>query len=305
MAYEIKQIQLSAPRRVVYAIVDALGVTERAAKRLVDKGRVKCDGVTVERKGQTVDGLLEVLFYEPAPIRLVEPMYEHDDFAVFDKPAFMLVHPNSFNVKESLLDSIKVKYGLSANITHRLDYETSGLVLASRNKKAEGVLKTMFEDRKIQKGYLALLQGKLDKPAEVRTNISKCREDGLVKVKQSVSADGKASHTLFEPLEYIAEHDATFVRVTPFTGRLHQIRLHSAHLGLPIFGEFMYGVDEQIGADHLDKKLTLHDRWRLTRANRICLHAQSLSFEYGETFSISSARDILDEFLDALRPPCD
>jgi 23S rRNA pseudouridine1911/1915/1917 synthase len=305
VAYEIKQIHLAAPRKVVYAIVDALGTTERSSKRLVDKGRVKCNGVTVERKGQVVDGLLEVLFYEPTPLTAVEIAFEHEDFAVFDKPAFMLVHPNSFETKESLLDSIKERYGIGSNITHRLDYETSGLVLASRNKKSESVLKIMFENRQVQKTYLALLQGKLEEVAEVKTYISKCREDGLVKVKQTVSAEGKESVTIFEPIEYLSKFDATFVRVRPLTGRLHQIRLHSAHLGLPIFGEFLYGVDEQIGADHLDKKLSAHERWKLTRANRICLHAETLSFEYGERFSITSKTNALDEFLNALKAPCD
>jgi len=302
MAYEIKQIKLEKPRKVVYAITDALGITERASKRLVDKGRVKCNGTTVERKGEIVDGTLEVLFYEPTPIIDVEVVFEHEDFAIFDKPPFMLVHPNGFNTKTSLLDNIKNLYGLSANIVHRLDYETSGLVIASKNKKSEAVLKTMFENRQVKKQYIALLQGSLNKTIEIRTFIEKQNINGEIKIKQNSSNEGKEAVSIFEPMEKIEKLSATLVKVSPLTGRLHQIRLHSAHIGMPIFGEPIYGNTICTAGKYLDKKLSKEERLEQTKANRICLQAERLEFNYlGESIVATSKLNAKSDFLKAVR----
>ncbi len=301
MSYEIKKIQLEAPRRVVYAIVDALGITERASKRLVDKGRVKCNGVTVERKGQVVDGELEVVFYEPNPTKDAPVVYEHEDFAIFDKPPFLLVHPNGFNTNTSLLDNIKVLFGHSSNITHRLDYETSGLVIASKNKKSEAVIKTMFENRQIKKRYLALLQGRLEERVEIRTFIEKQTVDGEVKIKQSIGESGKESISIFEPLEFFEHLKATLVKVSPLTGRINKIRLNSANIGMPIFGEPIYGNEEFTAKNYLYKKLTPEERLAQTRAARVCLQANELEFEYnGETILVFSSIPAREEFLAAV-----
>jgi 23S rRNA pseudouridine1911/1915/1917 synthase len=302
LSYEIKIIKLEAPRRVVYAIVDALGITERASKRLVDKGRVKCNGKPVERKGEVVDCQLEVLFYEPSPVIDVKIVYEHEDFAIFDKPPFMLVHPNGFNTKTSLLDNIKYLYGHSSNIAHRLDYETSGLVIASKNKKSEAKIKTMFENREIKKRYLALLQGKLDEMVEIRTFIEKQNINGEVKIKQNIADDGKESISIFEPIEYFVESNATLVKVSPLTGRLHQIRLHAAHIGMPIFGEPIYGNSECTAKNYLDKLLSKEERFLQTKASRVCLQANELEFEYnGKTIKASAKNSAREAFLEAIK----
>lgn len=297
----MKQINLTAPRRVVYAIVDALGITERASKRLVDKGRVRCNGTRVERKGEVVEGLLEVLFYEPTPLMDAPIVFEHEDFAIFDKPSFMLVHPNGFETKTSLLDNIKHLYGHSANITHRLDYETSGVVIASKNKKSEAKIKTMFESREVKKRYIALLQGELKERMEIVTFIEKQNIDGEVKIKQNIADSGKESISIFEPLEYFPALNASLVRVTPLTGRLHQIRLHAAHIGMPIFGEPIYGNSECTAKNYLDKKLSAEERFAMTKASRVCLQADEVEFIYdGEHILGRSKRSARAEFLEAI-----
>lgn len=285
----------------MYAIVDALGITERASKRLVDKGRVKCNGIQVARKGDIVEGQLEVLFYEPAPIMDVQIVYEHEDFAIFDKPPFMLVHPNGFNTKTSLLDNIKYLFGHGSNITHRLDYETSGLVIASKNKKAEAKIKCMFEQREIKKRYLALLQGNLKSKMEIRTFIEKQSIDGNIKIKQNIADDGKEAISIFEPVEYIDEINGSLVKVSPLTGRLHQIRLHAAYIGMPIFGEPIYGNSECIAQNYLDKLLTVQERVVQTRASRVCLQANELEFIYNqEIIKVFSKQNAKDNFLTAV-----
>ncbi|MGE4398009.1 MAG: pseudouridine synthase [Campylobacterales bacterium] len=296
MAYEIKKFDING-EKLLYFMIEKLGITERAGKRLIDKGRVKLNGEVVAYKGVRAAGEVEVLFYEPTPSKQLIPVFEEDDFAVFEKPSFMLSHPNGFETQECLLDSIKKLYGYGANITHRLDYETSGLIVASKNKAAESILKTTFETRGMQKEYTALLFGHLSQNIEVECLLEQIKVLEL-KVMQGASEQGKHSLTLFEPLEYFKERDMTLVRAKPFTGRLHQIRLHAVHMGYPIVGEPIYRKDIDIARDYLDKKMSEPERIERTGAKRICLHASKISFEYkGKNFEIASSADIRSEFV--------
>ena len=299
VAYEIKTFDING-QKLVYHMVSVLSITERACKRLIDKGRVRLNGETVTQKGIRGEGVVEVLFYEPTPTKQLFPVFESDDFAVFDKPSFMLSHPNGFHVEECLLDSIKKLYGYGANITHRLDYETSGLLVASKHKRAESILKTTFETRGMQKEYTALLFGHLAGELEVECLLEpiKILEQ---KVMQGAAEQGKHSLTIFEPLEYFDKYDMTLVRAKPYTGRLHQIRLHAAHIGHPIVGEPIYRKDIDMARDYLDKKMDTAERIERTGAKRICLHASKISFEYSEkSYEIESPIDTKKEFLTAL-----
>lgn len=296
MAYEIKKFDING-EKLLYFMIEKLGITERAGKRLIDKGRVKLNGDVVAYKGVRAVGEVEVLFYEPTPSKQLIPVFEEDDFAVFEKPSFMLSHPNGFETQECLLDSIKKLYGYGANITHRLDYETSGLIVASKNKAAESILKTTFETRGMQKEYTALLFGQLAEQTEVECLLEQIKVLEL-KVMQGASEQGKHSLTLFEPLEYFEELGMTLVRAKPFTGRLHQIRLHAVHMGHPIVGEPIYRKNLDMARDYLDKKMGEAQRIERTGAKRICLHASKISFEYkGKSFEISSSSDVRSEFL--------
>lgn len=299
MGYEIKKFDING-EKILYFMIEKLGILERAAKRLIDKGRVKLNGETVTHKGARGEGVLEVLFYEPTPSNQLMPIFDTDDFAVFEKPSFMLSHPNGFHVEECLLDSIKKLYGNTANVTHRLDYETSGLIVASKNKAAESILKTTFETRGVQKEYIALLKGRLEEKKEVECLLENIKTLEI-KIMQGASESGKYSKTLFEPLEYFEKENASLVLVKPLTGRLHQIRVHSSIIGHPIMGEPLYGNDIKTAKDYLDKKMTSAERVKRTGASRICLHASKLSFEYKEKkYEISSKTDIKSDFLAAL-----
>ncbi len=299
MAYEIKKFDING-EKLLYFMIEKLGITERAGKRLIDKGRVKLNGDVVAYKGVRAVGKVEVLFYEPTPSAQLIPVFEEDDFAVFEKPSFMLSHPNGFETQECLLDSIKKLYGYGANITHRLDYETSGLIVASKNKAAESILKTTFETRGMQKEYTALLFGHVKHKTEVECLLEQIKVLEQ-KVMQGASEQGKHSLTLFEPLEYFANLDMTLVQAKPFTGRLHQIRLHAVHLGHPIVGEPIYRKNLDMARDYLDKKMSEVERIERTGAKRICLHSSKIAFEYkGKGFEISSLSDIRSEFLSSI-----
>jgi 23S rRNA pseudouridine1911/1915/1917 synthase len=299
LGYEIKKFDING-EKLLYFMIERLGIPERAGKRLIDKGRVKLNGELVTNKGVRGVGEVEVLFYEPTPSVQLMPVFDSEDFAVFEKPPFMLSHPNGFHVEECLLDSIKKLYGNIANVTHRLDYETSGLIVTSKTKDAESILKTTFETRGMKKEYTALLRGHLKETKEVECLLENIKTLE-VKIMQGASENGKHSLTIFEPLEYFEKEDATLVSVKPLTGRLHQIRVHSSMIGHPIMGEPLYGNDINTAKDYLDKKLSTEARLRQTGAKRICLHASKIAFEYKkENYEISSKTDIKSEFLASL-----
>jgi len=132
-----------------------------------------------------------------------------------------------------MLDEVRTVAGANANSTHRIDMETSGLLLASKHKKAETYLKGSFENRTIKKSYLAWVDGKLTEPF---TSTECIKKDGYETTKHKVFIDdeGKASHTDFIPLEYDEELNASLIACYPHTGRTHQIRIHLFHVKHPI-----------------------------------------------------------------------
>jgi 23S rRNA pseudouridine1911/1915/1917 synthase len=103
----------------------------------------------------------------------VKPLLEFEDFAIFDKPTHLMVHPISKNTPYSLLDEIRFHFGEDANLIHRIDAETSGLVIVGKNKKSEIELKEMFQDKKYHKSYLAIVCGKIEKELKLIKAIDK------------------------------------------------------------------------------------------------------------------------------------
>jgi 23S rRNA pseudouridine1911/1915/1917 synthase len=191
-----------------------------------------------------------------------------------------------------MLDEVRTIAGDKANSTHRIDMETSGLLLASKHKKAEHHLKQSFEHKKIKKSYLAWVDKELKEPFSSYEAI-KVNTSGYETTKHKVYIDkeGKASHTDFVPLEYDEALDATLVACYPHTGRTHQIRIHLFHVKHPILGDPIYGASYEASDNYLDQTQTPQERLKHHGASRLMLHAQSLEFEYGSKFHIKSRED--------------
>jgi len=192
-----------------------------------------------------------------------------------------------------LLDDIKYYLGDDANLAHRIDKETSGLVLAGKTKQDEINLKKMFEQKQIQKYYFALVKGHLkdtitiDKP--IITN-----KDMNIKVKVLIDDNGKKAITEITPIKTIGEN--TLVIAKPLTGRQHQIRVHLYSIGHPIVGEPIYGVDDVIADKYLKGALSDEERMKHIGHNRLMLHAQKIEFEYKNLkYSIVSKENFLKE----------
>jgi 23S rRNA pseudouridine1911/1915/1917 synthase len=171
--------------------------------------------------------------------------------------------------------------------------ETSGLLLASKHKKAEHFLKSAFEAKTIRKSYLAWVDGKLNEPFSVTEPIKVNNDYSKTKHKVFIDAEGRHAHTDFEPLIYDEALDATLVACFPHTGRTHQIRVHLFHVKHPILGDPIYGSTFEASNAYLDQKLSSQDRMIQMGADRLLLHAQSLRFSYGSNYYIESRCDFM------------
>ncbi len=269
-------------------VMRTLNFTQGQAQRHVAKGRLLINGTSMYKTGEKIQGNVEMVFFRPKDTGM-RPSFQNKDFMIFEKPSGTLVHPNTMSTPHSMLDEIRNIAGDNANATHRIDMETSGLLLASKHKKAEIFLKSSFENRVIKKTYLAWVDGKITEPFSC-TQAIKVNKDGYEKTKHKVfiSADGKPSKTNFIPLEYDKTLDISLVACYPHTGRMHQIRIHLFHVKHPIIGDPIYGASYEASNDYLE--LTQSEKNRLIHhgAPRLMLHAQSLEFTYGNKFYIES-----------------
>lgn len=197
----------NANLRAFKVLMNALGVSMSEAQRLIDKGRLFCNGEVVSAKNEILRGEIELISYENAP-RGQKPIFDNQNFAVFDKQSGILSHPNGRNCAYSLCDEIWHLYGAQAGVAHRLDRETSGLILVAKDKKTQTIFKTLFEKRLVKKEYLALVSGQT--PLEFSVDLpmnSACDE---VKTRMRLcplSEGGKEARTEFERLCYFSEQD--------------------------------------------------------------------------------------------------
>jgi len=271
-------------------IMRQFNFTQGQAQRVLAKGRLLIDGESIFNTGDSIEGEIEVVYFKPSS-RENRPLFQNKDFMIFEKFSGVLVHPNTMATPYSLLDEIRTIAGDNANAVHRIDMETSGLLLASKHKKAESYLKTSFESRRIQKSYLAWVDGKLTEPFSISEPIKINNDYSQTKHKVFISPEGKASHTDFTPLEYDETLNVTLVACYPHTGRTHQIRVHLFHVKHPILGDPIYGTTFQAANDYLEEVLSDEDRMTEMGASRLMLHAQSLSFPYGANYHIESKVD--------------
>jgi len=289
MPFVKKKMYLKKKQKAFLFLMEELGYSQREAQRFISKGRVLVNGEKMVKTAGEIEGEFEFIYFEPITKGL-KPTYEEKEFMVFDKPSGVLIHPQTKKTPYSLTDEIKFQFGRDANITHRIDQETSGLVLCSKNKESEREIKMMFQERDMQKKYIALVHGKLEKSLCIEEPLLRSQaESAMVRMVVKVDKQGKASKTELKPLKYFKEKNMTLVECSPHTGRQHQIRVHLFHIGHTIVGDPIYGQSEENMVKFLDKVLTREDRIKNGGASRLLLHANELEFDlYGEHFHIKS-----------------
>ena len=281
----------AAGTRLDRFLAGAVGSRARA-QSLIDAGRVRVDGAVVPKRhlvraGEAVefdDSPLEseVASGEPAPF---EVAYEDDHLLVVDKPAGVVVHPARGHRAGTLAQALTGRAAggeesWRAGIVHRLDRDTSGLLVVAKNDGVHRALKTLLAGRRLRREYLALVAG--HPPARTGTidaPIGRHRRDR--KLMSIDSDDGREARTHFE-LERLLP-GAALVRVVLDTGRTHQIRVHLAAIGHPVCGDPQYGKPGQFGL------------------GRQFLHAARLAFPHpvtGESVDVRS--DLPDDLRAAL-----
>lgn len=201
----------------------------------------------------------------------IKIIFENKDFLVVDKPPGMVVYPSFGHDSGTLLDEIRGKIGIPQvderpGVVHRLDKETSGVIIFSKNIKADRKLKNLFKTRKIKKEYLVLVEGRMESRAG-RIEIPLAR-GGVDRKKVVVSLKGRSAITEYEKI--LEFENYTLLKANILTGRTHQIRVHFSSIDHPIVGDPVYGKK------HSDLA-------------RQFLHARRLSFRFeGEDYHFES-----------------
>lgn len=222
---------------------------------LIKGGNVKVNGTWVTKPGHTL-GMgeqIEVRIPPPAPGGLIaesiplDILFENEDLLVVNKPAGMVVHPSpghdAGTLVHAVLGHVPGLEGIGGEIrpgvVHRLDKDTSGLILLAKNERAHRWLQDQFRLRKVEKTYLALVDGAPPTPSgRVEASLGR---DPAHRKRMAILPPGKGREAASEyrTLERYKAH--TLLEVHPLTGRTHQIRLHLAFLGCPVVGDRVYG----------------------------------------------------------------
>jgi len=301
MPFIVKEFEIKKKIKAVLFLINELKYTQKEAQRFVAIGRLSVNGEVMSHTSGFLEGRVSFICFEPQT-RGLEPVFQTVDFAVYDKPSGVLVHPQNRNTPYSIIDEAKYAFGRDANITHRIDQETSGLLLIAKDKVSERTLKMLFENREIKKSYLALVHGEFPDKLQVDAPLlRKEDESAIVRMVVRVHEDGKASQTDFKRLRYYPKLNMSLVECYPLTGRQHQIRVHLFHVKHPIVGDPIYGQTDEDTARFLDRKISKEERIEKSGASRLMLHANQLCFKHGPEYCVNSkdlfARDPLS-FLD-------
>lgn len=301
MAYTLKKFVLEKQTLAFRFLMDTFGISMGEAQKMIDKRRVFVNEEQLLKKSALIVGNIGVVVFE-GDSKGLQPVFETEDFAVFEKPSGVMIHPRKRSDGYTLNDEIKSRYGKDANAAHRIDKSTSGLVLVGKHKQAEIELKHLFAKRAVSKSYLALVHGKIDSVMMIDEKLKRDVETSQIRLKVHVDERGKASQTKITPLHFFEDKNATLVEAIPYTGRQHQIRAHLFHVKHHIVGDPIYGVSEEDAERFLDRTMSLEEQIAITQSPRLLLHAQSLSFEYkGLPYMIESAFDARTIFYNLMK----
>jgi 23S rRNA pseudouridine1911/1915/1917 synthase len=255
----------------------------RAKIRMIIETQVRMGDGRLPRPAMGVRTGDTVHIDRPAPIepevpRHFEVLAEDEHFLAIDKPAGLPMHTTAKFWKNTLVALLRELYPAERlQICHRIDRETSGILLIARTGDAASFLKRAFARRAVKKTYLALVHGIPSEPAGVIDAPMRLL-DTRTHIKMGVEEDGLPAVTRYQVTQAFAHH--ALVEASPETGRQHQIRVHLAHLGHPIVGDKLYRGGEQAFMDYCDHGLTPELLDLFDGLPRHALHAARLSFPH-------------------------
>lgn len=273
------------PQKAFLWLMKELKCPQKEAQKILDKGRLTQNSLPIH-KSQIIQGEVSLVHFFPSTLEIPK-ILQTPYFVIYDKPHKLLTHPKGTHFHLSLCDALKTEFGSQANPSHRLDYETAGLVLCSIDKTYEASLKLLFEHGKIKKTYLARARGEIKKSQLIQAPIlvpKKGEKSSNLSIRSQISLLGKDSQTLIIPLHYDTTKNATLLHISPITGRTHQIRLHLSHIGHPILGDPLYGCKDQYASMYLEEELSDEQREDFFGSSYLHLWAYSLEFEFKEEY---------------------
>ena len=248
-----------------------------AIQRLIDEEKILVNGKKIKSSYKTqLEDKITIQPDEPKEIKLkaqdipVEIIYEDQYIIVVNKPKGMVVHPANGNPDGTLVNSLMAicKDSLSGiggeirpGIVHRLDKDTSGIIIVAKNDKAHINLSEQIKNHEIKKIYIALVRGIVkEKEGTINMPIGRSTKD---RKKMAVTKNGKEAITHFKVLERFPEHNCSLLEIKIETGRTHQIRVHLSQIGYPIIGDEVYSNGK--------------NEWGIKGQ---CLHAKRLQFKH-------------------------
>lgn len=259
-------------------------------EKLIDEDRILVNLFPIKKSYLLQNGdEVDINLPEPEPREIVpqdiplDVVYEDDDLAVINKEPGLIVHPGFGNPDRTLVNAIVYRWGTDLSsgraadrpgIVHRLDSGTSGLMIIAKNDLAQSRLNDMFALRQVEKTYLAISCG-VPEPAvgTIETNIARSLTNPR---KMCVASEGRLAVTHYQILHWF--HYFALHRIKLETGRMHQIRVHFAHLGYPLLGDLLYNTRAQVHAivpQNMKRRVT---ELLTTHLRRQALHAWRLRF---------------------------
>lgn len=252
-------------------------VSRATIQRLISENKIIVNGKSTKGSYKVqVNDIITVEEDKPKEISLkaqeipIEIIYEDNDIIVVNKPKGMVVHPANGNPDGTLVNAIMAicKDSLSGiggeirpGIVHRLDKDTSGILIVAKNDKAHVNLSEQIKNHKVQKTYIALVRGIVkENEATINMPIGRSPKD---RKKMAVVKNGREAITHFKVIERFPKHNCTLLEIKIETGRTHQIRVHLSQIGYPIVGDTTYSNGK--------------NEWDISGQ---CLHAKSLKFKH-------------------------
>lgn len=262
--------------RLDKALADLTDLSRSQANDEIKKGTVLVNGEPVKAKYTVKEGDIisyqlpeeEILDYEAEDIP-IDIVYEDEDLAIINKAQGMVVHPSAGHSSGTLVNALlyhikdlsTINGVVRPGIVHRIDKDTSGLLMIAKNDKAHHILADELKAKKSLRKYLAIVHGNLPNDrGMIEAPIGRSEKD---RKKQAVTAKGKDAITRFQVVERFG--DFTLVELSLETGRTHQIRVHMAYIGHPVAGDPLYGPRKTLAG------------------NGQFLHAQTLGFTHPST----------------------
>jgi 23S rRNA pseudouridine1911/1915/1917 synthase len=266
----------TVPTRVDRFVADRTGISRSHVQKLISEGRLTAGGRTL-RSNALVEAGTELRLDVPEPVAaapIAQPeidvpvIFEDDDLLIVDKPSGLVVHPAAGHASGTLVNALLGRGGPDSyggiagvrrpGIVHRLDRDTSGLLMVAKNDLAQASLMAQLKARRIKKTYLALVQGSV--AAAVGRVEAPIGRDPKHRIRMAVVADGRPATTGYRVRERFTAW--TLLELDLVTGRTHQIRVHLDAIGHPVAGDPIYGGGtSRRGPDGLGR-LFLH-AWRL------------------------------------------